>query len=178
MSDEKLRELERRWKETESVEDEAAWLKERVRVGDLTQERLELAAYCGHEAAAIAAQTSFPVPAKLEPWLTGFSRFDSFPALRVVSVEVVRHALRNAGVRAGTEPWDYLRYAECALSSDPPGINPILSRGSLPILDRNESAFEIVIAAMECCRSAMEVDGERFARQAILRVAEDGLPLK
>lgn len=51
MSDEHLRELERRWKETGTVEDEAAWLKERVRVGDLTQERLELAAYLGHEAA-------------------------------------------------------------------------------------------------------------------------------
>ncbi len=51
MSDEKLRELERRFKETGSVEDEAAWLVERVRVGDLTQERLELAAYLGHEPA-------------------------------------------------------------------------------------------------------------------------------
>ncbi len=56
MSDEKLRELERRFKETGSVEDEAAWLKERVRVGDLTQERLELAAYCGHEGAKLLTQ--------------------------------------------------------------------------------------------------------------------------
>jgi hypothetical protein len=36
MSDERLRELERRWKETGSVEDEAKYLAERVRVGDLT----------------------------------------------------------------------------------------------------------------------------------------------
>lgn len=54
MSDSKLRELERRWKETGAVEDEAAYLLERVRAGDLTQERLELAAYCGHEAAGCA----------------------------------------------------------------------------------------------------------------------------
>ena len=54
MSDQKLRELERKWKETGSVEDEAAYLRERVRVGDLTQERLELAAYCGQEAARFA----------------------------------------------------------------------------------------------------------------------------
>ena len=53
MSDQKLRELERHWRETGSVEDEAAYLRERVRVGDLTQERLELAAYCGHEGAMI-----------------------------------------------------------------------------------------------------------------------------
>ena len=51
MSDSKLRELERRWRETQSVEDEAAYLRERVRVGDLTQERLELAARTGLPAA-------------------------------------------------------------------------------------------------------------------------------
>ena len=44
MSDARLRELERRWRESGSTEDEAAYLRERVRVGDLTQERLELAA--------------------------------------------------------------------------------------------------------------------------------------
>jgi hypothetical protein len=54
MTDERLRELERRWKESGSVEDEAAYLLERVRVGDLDQERLQLAAYCGHSAAAHA----------------------------------------------------------------------------------------------------------------------------
>ncbi|MDC3379526.1 hypothetical protein OAX78_04520 [Planctomycetota bacterium] len=54
MSDERLRELERRWKETQAVEDEAAYLLERVRAGDLEQEKLELAAYCGHEGAQAA----------------------------------------------------------------------------------------------------------------------------
>ncbi len=38
MSDSKLRELERRWRETQAVEDEAAYLLERVRVGELEQE--------------------------------------------------------------------------------------------------------------------------------------------
>jgi hypothetical protein len=54
VSDERLREAERKWKETGSVDDEARYLLERVRVGDLTQERLELAAYCGHEASRVA----------------------------------------------------------------------------------------------------------------------------
>ena len=44
MSDQRLRELERRWKESGSPDDEAAYLLERVRVGDLTRERLHLAA--------------------------------------------------------------------------------------------------------------------------------------
>ena len=51
MSDSKLRELERRWREKGSVEDEITYLRERLRVGELTRERLELAAYCGHEGA-------------------------------------------------------------------------------------------------------------------------------
>ena len=60
MSDAKLRELERRWKETGAVEDEAAYLLERVRVGELTQERLELAAYCGHDGAKRAIPSDRP----------------------------------------------------------------------------------------------------------------------
>lgn len=61
MSDARLRELERRWKETNSPDDEAAYLLERVRVGDLTRERLELAAYCGNLAAAQATGIA-PLP--------------------------------------------------------------------------------------------------------------------
>lgn len=53
MSDSKLRELERRWRDTGDVQDEAAWLKERVRVGDLSREVVELCALCGHEAALL-----------------------------------------------------------------------------------------------------------------------------
>lgn len=51
MSDTRLRELERRWRETGAVEDEASFLVERVRSGEVTRERIELSAYCGYEAA-------------------------------------------------------------------------------------------------------------------------------
>ena len=51
MSDDRLRELERRFSESGSVDDEAAYLSELVRVGDLPREQLELASYCGHPAA-------------------------------------------------------------------------------------------------------------------------------
>lgn len=65
MSDERLRQAERSFRETGSVEDEARYLLERVRAGTLTRERLELAAYCGHEASKLAAggpsATSEPV---------------------------------------------------------------------------------------------------------------------
>ena len=37
------------------MEDEAAYLRERVRAGELSQERLQVAAYCGHKGATRAA---------------------------------------------------------------------------------------------------------------------------
>ncbi|MBX3465907.1 MAG: hypothetical protein KF878_03285 [Planctomycetes bacterium] len=55
MSDARLRELERRWRRTGAVDDEALYLAERARAGDLAAERLALAAALGHEAARRAA---------------------------------------------------------------------------------------------------------------------------
>ena len=54
MSDERLRQLDRRWRETGAIEDEAALLQERVRVGNLRRERLELAALLGSQGAQLA----------------------------------------------------------------------------------------------------------------------------
>ena len=77
MSDQKLRELERRWRETGSVEDEAAYLRERVRVGDLTQERLELAAYCGNQGASVALDVPQAECSRtdLASWCLGLGRW-------------------------------------------------------------------------------------------------------
>ncbi len=55
MSDERLRELERCWQETKSLEAEAAWLRGRVRAGDLGEDKLRLASFLGHHAALVAA---------------------------------------------------------------------------------------------------------------------------
>lgn len=51
MTDQRLRRLEREVAASPSLESEAALLRERLRAGALSLERLELAAYCGHEAA-------------------------------------------------------------------------------------------------------------------------------
>jgi len=54
MTDQRLRELERRWQEAGAVVDEAAFLLERVRVGELVVDDLRRAAYCGHAGAQYA----------------------------------------------------------------------------------------------------------------------------
>ncbi len=68
MSDAVLRDLERRWRQTRSVDDEAAYLLRRVRAGDLSQPRLDLAAYCGHPAFAAAGKQG---PDRAEAFLVG-----------------------------------------------------------------------------------------------------------
>lgn len=71
MADERQRELERK-ASAGDVEAEAKLLLERVRSGDLTEERLKLAAYLGHEPAAVAvgiAASPFPPTQDIRRWL-------------------------------------------------------------------------------------------------------------
>jgi hypothetical protein len=77
MSDQRLRELERRWRETGSVEDEAAYLLERVRTGSLDREMLELAAYCGHPASnrCLGVEGAHNHDETLLGWVSGLARW-------------------------------------------------------------------------------------------------------
>lgn len=54
MSDARLRDLERRWRETGAAQDEAAYLNERVRTGEMDARMLTLASYCSYPAAVMA----------------------------------------------------------------------------------------------------------------------------
>lgn len=54
MTDLRLRELERRWRESGAPHDEAALLRERVRTGDLPEARLRAAALLGYAPARLA----------------------------------------------------------------------------------------------------------------------------
>lgn len=53
MSDDRLRELERRWRSSGADSDEAAWLSERIRTGALSHERVRAAAILQHPAALL-----------------------------------------------------------------------------------------------------------------------------
>lgn len=91
MSDELTRELERRWKETGAVEDEARLLAEKVRSGTLPQSRLDLAAACGHPAAC-AVTAKAPLIARAasltDVALVVFKQFGVEVALRVAAIEL------------------------------------------------------------------------------------------
>jgi hypothetical protein len=96
VSDEGLRDLERLWKATGSLEDEAAFLRERVRAGRLEPAALELAARLGYAAARAALGTGASESASLEDVLRGFAACDKEGGLLVRALAVVaRRALEG-----------------------------------------------------------------------------------
>jgi len=104
MSDEKLRVLKASWRASGSVEDEASWLIERVRVGELGETHLAFSAYCGSAPAAAACVAlgieTTSQPERFQSWTylgrTGLSRKDQF----VVCLEVAKRASTLADQRA------------------------------------------------------------------------------
>lgn len=89
MSDERLRELERRWRATGAADDGAAWLVERVRIGDLEASRLMLAAYLGHHAARAAVDAPPAVPGDDGAWLAGLEGLEPGSATRACALAVL-----------------------------------------------------------------------------------------
>lgn len=80
MTANELGELQRRWKESDSVEDEVAYLLARVQLRDLEEKWLRLASHAGYVAAQKALSED-PAPPRstrwtdLEPWVTAFSEW-------------------------------------------------------------------------------------------------------
>ena len=65
VSDERLRELERQWKTTGTVEDEAAWLQAKAQAGLVSDARLSVLAVLGYPAATRLQQVPDPHPLEL-----------------------------------------------------------------------------------------------------------------
>lgn len=90
MSDSDLRDLERRWRESGSTEDEATLLMAYVRNRDLTRGRLELAALCGN-LGAIQAIGAPPVHS-LTDWAGALGVWDREAGARIL-VSAIEAAL-------------------------------------------------------------------------------------
>jgi len=93
VSDRDLRSLERRFRETGDPQDEARLLQGRVRIGELSAARLELAAYLGSPGARIATRGRYKAPAvDPEPWVRGLRARGKEVLIRV-AVAAARRAL-------------------------------------------------------------------------------------
>lgn len=113
MTDSRLQELERAWKASESLDDEAAYLHERVRTGGLSQERLELAAYCGHTGAEVATGVRADHAGPIRDWMLELDRLGARAVIGFCLCtvrEVARfwdeaHAPRLRELLSATEAW-------------------------------------------------------------------------
>lgn len=104
MSDQRLRELERAWREHGTPEREGAWLRERIRAGLLARERVELAAWCGHpgaRAALEAAAARAPERVALREWTAPLERWgaEALQRAALAAFEVARAAVERRRVR-------------------------------------------------------------------------------
>lgn len=114
--DDTLRELERRWRETATAEDEAAYLSALVRSGGLSLAGIQLAAHCRHAAAMrmLASDEGLEVsPADAESWARGFGRFGRPVCVRVCAA--VACELYDAWVEACPDENDPVRETLAAL---------------------------------------------------------------
>ena len=100
VTDARLRELERRWNQSGSVEDEAALLQERVRAGDLDEVSLARVGHLGYPAAKLALSLG-GTPPNGDDWTQACAW------LRVVEDWGVETALRAAvaALRAAWSDW-------------------------------------------------------------------------
>jgi hypothetical protein len=113
VSDERLREAERRWRASAAVEDEVALLRERLRVGQLDESRLRLAAGLEHPAASVLAPAPQVLVALVERRTRTVlgersTRWDVRPAARArwtFGEEALRRACASAA-RCGLRAWE------------------------------------------------------------------------
>ncbi len=189
MTDSNLRELERRFRASGSVEDEAAWLRERVRVGELPQERLELAACLVHGIAVLVLAEEAPIPWGLAAEALSFEGFDAPQATRIgiaatLSVEGLppsqaRSLTRN--VVQAVEDWVISPSAEHASRCSeagweagweahwvgtPPGQVPYPSEDTTP--ERNLAVAAINLGWLPASREGYEGSLEVILGAAIL----------
>jgi hypothetical protein len=102
VTDERLRALERRWRETGATDDEAQYLQARARAGELDAERLALLAHCGHPAAErIVGVTPFD---DLRPWGDGLARWGKEVCVRAALAAALRVGARDGSI-AVAEAW-------------------------------------------------------------------------
>jgi len=121
MADKCIRQQELRWKESGSVEDEAAYMFKRLKAGALTREQLKFAVHLGNEAARAVVAPDEPEPQEVDTlqglcvWLGGMEKYGGREALlRVVLMlgnlilEVLQPRIIETNYFRGMHEWNDL----------------------------------------------------------------------
>lgn len=174
MSDARLREAERRWRETGAVADEATWLRERVRAGALDDARLRLAAYVGHPASRSALATPIFAPAYVQVWIYGLEPW-GVEACQRAAIAAARRALLL--VPATSRRGRYARGAVERVERHVVGLPPLPPLPWDPhVLDddppaRERAAFEAACAVGETVHEVGRVVGAAQVVEATARAS-------
>lgn len=172
-----LRELARGWERSRSLEDarrylsalartaspEAEYLRERVRVGELNQDRLRLAAYVGHETASQALGAgAAAAPRDLEGCLRGLGEWGVDVALRGFLTAFQASWLARPE-RPAEELLGLLATARAALAGDPDARVVLLDPDGIPLPPQvlaTPAAYP-VRAAARAVRELLRGNGEQ-----------------
>lgn len=124
MSDADLRELERRFRATGSVEAEAAWLGARVQAGQLERSKLELAAFLADPASRLACGGLSPSETESEPkgWDHRMASFGLEASVRAALVYVLELRVTRWWKR-DPDPWEDALLHALSWLDDPRGTS-------------------------------------------------------
>lgn len=157
MADAELRSLERQWRATGRVEDEARLLDARRRTGELRLERLELAAWLGHPAARAALGDDAPAgePAPWSRWANALDR----AGVEVLLGRVIASAERTALTAAGSLARDTVSaWLSGRSDPQPDGIDQDLRAGERAAQDAGAFAEAGALAELRlACASVREL---------------------
>jgi hypothetical protein len=155
VADERARELERRFHETGSAEDEQAWLQARLRGGELDPIRLRLAAYLGHgPSQALLGDDAPEVPETFRGWTSGLGDFGDEVVMRA-TIAAARRALPVVAPlflpRDADHPVPVLEAAEACVAYPSP--------------ERAQALFDAARRAQVAAngRAGLHLDGEHAA---------------
>lgn len=181
-----LRDLERRWRASGDPADEARLLAERLRLGELTRERLELAAFVGHIGARTALGDGAPagrVP--LRRWVAALDEAGRVAVIRT-GLDDVMHGLaaRAAPVDPSTRRAMAALRAWCACPCDEHHASLDDTRpapaGLRSVADGREAARDLLAVAMRHLIDAALVPDDLTREDAlelvlggVLRYADD-----
>lgn len=148
MTDNRLTDLEKRWKDSGSAADEAALIKERARIGDLAFQHLELAAYLNHP----PAQTALAEPVldcPLDEWISGLELWGLEPLCRAW-VALSRMSGGDESKREKMEEW-------IACPCD----------GHWASIGTGENDHDHIEATVEAAKTVAAAQGEETVRNAV-----------
>ena len=101
--DERFRQLDRRWKETGDINDGAAYLRERIKRGDVKDSDAKMAALLGDPSALVIYRDVLPEIVDLRDWVEQIAEIGGLPIRMREARVIVNTIIENEGALGNVE---------------------------------------------------------------------------